>query len=1260
MVNAIRVYWHAPEPIFQARVNLASPTYPIANITYDNVTTGAYTDLGADMLITLGSAAGLDDYGRGRLRQAPTATTLKVGRSSQGTEDGQLEVVDNAYISVYEDYRVWSKIPVIGPAPNYVEYKDTDIPVSDRTEEPPPIANLGSDFAGSVDPSTDTLTVFFAGSNSMAVADGATIASYAWEAPGGTFVNGTDATDADVYIEFEAGAHWVRLTVTDSNGKTNTGHRFVLADDPDDSLCVSGMQVQTITRTQQGSTARLRVLEDLPRADYPDGAKVIIWEDRPSLDGVSRDHMLFVGWHQTDQASSLALETHLRRETQLTCVDVAGRMDSLPGFAQRLEVPDEEEGLTWGEMPAANMDKFLHYLIQWHSTAAQVADFYPSGTWDEYPFVLFDSAGATLYEQLQRQANRIVPDHNFTCDRFGNLRVVVDPMLQNTDDRTATIQNSLTESAWSEIDFGYQRPPRVHTLRGSALLTQEEWEIDDDDEKQLLTPVFAIAPGTAPGQGGREQTLGERLAQSQEDLNDCVGHHYARLNARYSPINVTLNLNADPWDFDPAAHTWVQLLTSAATAPQRGLDFETIRCLCKEVAVDFSYSAEAVTWRGRVVLELETVGLPALTEEQEEALPVGEEPVPPAPWTPPDFGDPEVYFGDMQGYVFWNGTRIFRTANLLADFPTWQIINSGMDGIVQDCQYVMVSDNTVGAWAMTTTAIWWCGDIQAVVPVWEEMLPIETVRAADATPEDGDVVFKCMFHAWTVPGHLCVATGPLAFDGENTGYEHAYFWVTEDGGNNWTQVDMNGYLLTNSGATRGYCYASLYGMNIYRSSPNTIYCIRATPRVGLVSRTTVFLSSDLGYTWTKGVDLETTLDNFLQVFSLLNPFPDVDDPSYAVTGTVGVSIRPYLWVSTNEWSTATQLTDNGTPTGYGGVSALWRPNKRTFDNSHVMAWFRHTDNFEMHLLESNDGGSTWDLLYDSGIDQANIDNTGTDPAGTVGWAAAHNTPNGWPPDVDQWVMLRASATIGQDLIQLTVDNFDNLIDKKGNLRTLVSSWTNAPTDGFALPKVGANAETPSAGIQVRVARSTEAQDSPTVTVSAADVEEGDTVILHLRMLADAAPSAVPSGFTLISNGEITGANNIRIYTKVATGSEPSDYSFTFPSSSARLGLVAIYSGSGSLALDASDNQSNTTSTTYTAPAVTTTVPNTMLINFYSINNAVSAVVQPGMQKLYDTGGSSTVAAQYQIVAAPGATGTRTMTSGSGQTSRAVSAAWKEV
>lgn len=859
-LNPVKVYWHNPEPIFVAQVNLASPSYPIQDIPYDNVTTGAYTDLAANMFFTLGSAEGLDDYGRGRLRAVPTSTILKVGRSSQGTEDGQLSIVDNAYISVYLDFRVHAKIPVIGG--DYNEYKDSDLAVGDLTEFPPPIANLGSDFAGSIDPDTSTLTVFFPGSNSIPVADGATITGYNWTAPGGTFVNGTAATDDDVYIEFPAGVYWVGLTVTDSNGKTHSGRRLVLADDPADSLCVSGMQVQNITRDQQGTTARLRVLQELPRVDYPDGAHVLIFEDRPSLDGVSRDHVLFTGWHQVDQASARASETHLQRDTLLTCVDAAGRLDSLPGFPQRVEVPTEtdlsESGMNWGYMPAANMDKFLCYLIHWHSTAASVADFYPSGTWDEYPFVIFDSGGATLYEQLQRQASRIVPDHNFTCDRFGALRVLPNPQFQPVVDRTATVQNSLTDQSWSEISFDYTRPPRVHTTRGSALLTQTEWVIDEDDEKQLLTPVFAIAPGTAPGQGAREDTLGERLAKSQAALNDCVGHHHAHSNSRYSPIQVTLNLNADPWDFDPAAYTWVQLVVSAASAPQRGIDFVDPRCLPISVSIDYQYGEEATTWRGRVTLEMETIGLPALTEEQEEALPVGEQPqVPPPAIPPPDFG---LIVGQELVAAINEDGYLYRTADFQtvsgSGGPTWEQISLAVSGDI----YSWVVDpfspgylegvGAINGWVVTSTGVYRLADLFGTfsstlvhtfaVALGTSSVPAQEWRSIQASfgtyfLEGSNPWLLVVSHYRDATGH--VGTWALrSLDGGATWQTETLISAFYDSG---TDTEVRPIAVYTSPKTPGLAYAAAYSAT-------------TSPPVA-----NAFLSTDWGETWSEVLDTAT-------------------------------------------------------------------------------------------------------------------------------------------------------------------------------------------------------------------------------------------------------------------------------------------------------------------------------------------------------------------------------------------------------------------
>lgn len=361
------------------------------------------------------------------------------------------------------------------------------------------------------------------------------------------------------------------------------------------------------------------------------------------------------------------------------------------------------------------------------------------------------------------------------------------------------------------------------------------------------------------------------------------------------------------------------------------------------------------------------------------------------PFTPPLPGDPEYYYGDMAAYVMWDGAHVIRTMNILASPPVWALIDTGITGNIYDGQYVFVDADTVGMWLMTSTAIWWCADILAATPSWTAVLPIATVQAAEATPETGVVGFKTMFNYASEVGYLCVATGPVADSSNNPNYQHAYFWHTHDFGQTWTTIDMNGFLRTEGGSTHGYFHSGLYAMNIYRSAPGTIWCIRETPSISSNVDIRVFYSSDLGHTWSMGAILSGNDGDIpFGTPSLLNPFPDATDPSYAVSGASAATNVGTLQKSIDGWVTKADI---AVPTGYSGIYHLWRPNKRTFDNLHAIAWWHHTAENQAHLLQTEDGGLTWTLLYDPGLAPASIPNI----PGTSVASARHNTPNGWPP-----------------------------------------------------------------------------------------------------------------------------------------------------------------------------------------------------------------------------------------------------------------------
>jgi hypothetical protein len=260
------VYLQTPEVIFAARINMASATYPATVLTFDTVTTGAYTDIQADMTLLLGSSAGADDLGRVRAQGLATSSTIPIGRTSQGIEDGELTITDNAYITVLEDYRVWAKIPYIDDAG--IQYKDTNVAVDDYTgTDIPPVANIGPGFADFIDSITDLITVDFDASDSFAVADGETIDTYDWDVKDGTITVGSSSTAA-ITATFPAGFRWVAMTVVDTNGRPHTARCPVLAVDPADDVTLQHVSAE-LSITPQTQQLTLSVKQDISQADYP-------------------------------------------------------------------------------------------------------------------------------------------------------------------------------------------------------------------------------------------------------------------------------------------------------------------------------------------------------------------------------------------------------------------------------------------------------------------------------------------------------------------------------------------------------------------------------------------------------------------------------------------------------------------------------------------------------------------------------------------------------------------------------------------------------------------------------------------------------------------------------------------------------------------------------------------------------------------------------------------------------------------------------
>lgn len=154
----------------------------------------------------------------------------------------------------------------------------------------------------------------------------------------------------------------------------------------------------------------------------------------------------------------------------------------------------------------------------------------------------------------------------------------------------------------------------------------------------------------------------------------------------------------------------------------------------------------------------------------------------------------------------------------------------------------------------------------------------------------------------------------------------------------------------------------------------------------------------------------------------------------------------------------------------------------------------------------------------------------------------------------------------------------------------------------------------------------------------------------------------PAGWTQIRLTDQTGGggtggfgNRLVVYQRVATGSEPASYTWSFggtPLHAGAVGAISSYSGVDTTSpIVAENGQATASAFTHATPDINTgTVTNTMLVTSHSANSGATWTPPGGMTEAAD--GSSltptndlgiSLEVNYELRAAAGATGTRTAT-----------------
>lgn len=956
----MKLFLHQPTVVFAARVNQASFTWPLASVTYDTVTTGAYTDIQDSQTILFGSTAGASDLGQARVRLTPTSTVLYFGLSSQGSNVGEVNPVDNCYITVLDTLLVWSKVPYI--ADDGTVYMDGDIVYTNQNVASPPVSNSGPPFAATIDSFSGVITAGLSGADSFATADGATIAGYLWDVKDGTIVTGT-STSQDIEAEFPAGFRFVRLRVTDSAGKTHNSYVPILAIDPDDDPTIDAFQITRHTIRPDGQDLDIRLLEDVSAATFPPGGMLLVIDGEPIASN-DHDNILFYGWTDTEDADLDAGDTGLLRDTVIHCLDVAGRLKQLPGYSQVLT--HVASPTQWAEASFPNLDFMLWFLLYWQSTALALADFTWSGTSTAFAFAELFADGSNLWDQVDRKAQSMLPDRRLTCNRRGQLAIKSDPLIQEVGSRPLTAQAELTIADWQAISFTEQSRPRVSWLRANALQASNS----------TITPLFAIAPGTSPGQGQNEQVISENIAVSQTTLNQAAGHHYARLNAPQGMFTLTLPKSQNE-AFDPARMDWVVLTITAEVAAQRGLTIGASNFLLHQLDVRYQYARGGIVRTNTLRLERETVGIPAVTYVPA----VAEQPTDDDPFTPPDVPDaPPSFDGglpvgmDVVGFIDRNGAIYTCPDFTTPGEPTWSrntsaataasITTGELRGFIISPfspGYRGTPGGDIDGFAVSGGTIYKVTDMFGT-PAYTSLHTLTTTATNSAELAQ----ISCSFgryeatesdNPWLICAyHAATGVNPM----------RVYVTYSRDGGATWSaEIDVSGD--TRTQVKREWSRPSVW------MSPRTpgFAVIGCWTTTGSAPDGGLYYTTDWGATWAPITDIDDQGIDMGLGFGMHVPWPDNLDERIAYYGAFNETSNKFnygLWRSVA--GTATDISPTSGGKSYGPVRNQF--GVRSLDtNRQYMLLAGAADNVDdvalldagstgvTALWKSSDGGDTW-------------------------------------------------------------------------------------------------------------------------------------------------------------------------------------------------------------------------------------------------------------------------------------------------------------
>ena len=552
VVNAY-LYLHAPVLVFEAAlVSGVQRAKAFVALEVGVPSVGTWGAIRPEMMVQI-DINGVADGGRQRVRGTDVGNSrILIGRAGTGRVDGRVTVNEGGTVRVYADYRPFIKAPFISPD-NSEQYKDETLYTTANAAQPP-VACAGTDRLVITNAASVTLALDALGDvPSFAVRNGASLASYEWVIGDGTVVTGTLASSA-LTASFPRGGRYISLKVTDSNGQTHTTHRLIAVASIAECVPVT---IDSLTVTPSGNSISVTANSAYLPITVPTGAKVLLAEVENYSSTLIGYAERFSGWVSTETVTLTNARTGLT-EVTLSLYDIGAFMRANYLFPQSLNIAVDTGG--WYRMVKANIDRLMHYALQWHSNVLSLTSVKLSGVGTTYPFSAWTTSGGSFWTDLEELAQAFA--HQWTVDCRNTLYVLPHPHVQPDatqaaayslpTQRPAGVVTTLTTNRYTRYDMSAHNDPSAYWLEGMALIANET----------ISDVVSCIAPSNAPSFGTSGASRDSWLVTTQAELNVWAANVYI---SEYSPPVGDLKLSIlSPTHFiEPALRQYVAVTLPA-------------------------------------------------------------------------------------------------------------------------------------------------------------------------------------------------------------------------------------------------------------------------------------------------------------------------------------------------------------------------------------------------------------------------------------------------------------------------------------------------------------------------------------------------------------------------------------------------------------------------------------------------------------------------------------------------------------------------